>query len=159
MQIRVSRWTQLWSSILYQPQKGLCSDVHLWFGSMLNNGSLPCVSGSPLRVMPTIMTVLLKNLFTVHFQFDLLKLETNNTRDDKLKHAWIIVRWTVGWWDLSLTTVATSWVEPHSVRPPSMQFERAPTPHTYPPSIPNQTKAPQWMVCNPSATNFGAMDL
>ena len=109
--------------------------------------------------MSEIMTVLLKNLFTVHFQFDLLKLETNNTRDDKLKHAWIIVRWTVGWWDLSLTTVATSWVEPHSVRPPSMQFERAPTPHTYPPSIPNQTKAPQWMVCNPSATNFGAMDL
>ena len=36
------------------------------------------------------MTVLLKNLFTVHFQFDLLKLETNNTRDDKLKHACII---------------------------------------------------------------------
>ena len=25
-----------------------------------------------------------------------------------------------------MTTVATSWVEPHSVRPPSMQFERAP---------------------------------
>ena len=44
------------------------------------------------RVMSEIMTVLLKNLFTVHFQFDLLKLETNNTRDDKLKHAWIIVR-------------------------------------------------------------------
>ena len=40
----------------------------------------------------TTMTVLLKNLFTVHFQFDLLKLETNNTRDDKLKHAWITVR-------------------------------------------------------------------
>jgi len=59
---------------------------------MLNNGSLPCVSGSPLRVMPTIMTVLLKNLFTVHFQFDLLKLETNNTRDDEVKHAWIIAR-------------------------------------------------------------------
>ena len=38
------------------------------------------------------MTVLLKNLFTVHFQFDLLKLETNNTRDDILKHAWIIAR-------------------------------------------------------------------
>ena len=36
--------------------------------------------------------VLLKNLFTVHFQFDLLKLETNNTRDDKLNHAWIIAR-------------------------------------------------------------------
>ena len=30
------------------------------------------------------MTVLLKNLFTVHLQFDLLKLETNNTRDDKI---------------------------------------------------------------------------
>jgi hypothetical protein len=59
---------------------------------MLNNGSLPRVSGSPLRVMPTIMTVLLKNLFTVHFQFDLLKLETNNTRDDEVKHAWIIAR-------------------------------------------------------------------
>ena len=38
------------------------------------------------------MTVLLKNLFTVHFQFDLLKLETNNTRDDKVNHAWIIAR-------------------------------------------------------------------
>ena len=44
------------------------------------------------RTSLTIMTVLLKNLFTVHFQFDLLKLETNNTRDDKVKHAWIIVR-------------------------------------------------------------------
>ena len=59
---------------------------------MLNTGSLPRVSDSPLRVMPTIMTVLLKNLFTVHFQFDLLKLETNNTRDDEVKHAWIIAR-------------------------------------------------------------------
>lgn len=63
------------------------------------------------HVIQPIMTVLLKNLFTVHFQFDLLKLETNNTRDDELKHAWIIARWTAGWWDLSLTTVATSWVE------------------------------------------------
>ena len=44
------------------------------------------------RIVIQIMTVLLKNLFTVHFQFDLLKLETNNTRDDKMKHAWIIVR-------------------------------------------------------------------
>jgi hypothetical protein len=34
----------------------------------------------------------LKNLFTEHFQFDLLKLETNNTCDDKVKHAWIIAR-------------------------------------------------------------------
>ena len=42
-----------------------------------------------------VMTVLLKNLFSVHFQFDLLKLETNNTRDDKMNHAWIIARWTV----------------------------------------------------------------
>jgi hypothetical protein len=33
------------------------------------------------------MTVLLKNLCTVLFQFDLLKLE--------VKHAWIIARWTV----------------------------------------------------------------
>ena len=40
----------------------------------------------------TIMTVLLKNLFTVHFQFDLLKLETNNTREDETNHAWIIAR-------------------------------------------------------------------
>jgi len=44
------------------------------------------------HVMIQTMTVLLKNLFTVHFQFDLLKLETNNTRDDKLNHAWIIAR-------------------------------------------------------------------
>jgi len=44
------------------------------------------------HMMSEAMTVLLKNLFTVHFQFDLLKLETNNTRDDKLNHAWIIAR-------------------------------------------------------------------
>ena len=37
-----------------------------------------------------------KESLTVHFQFDLLKLETNNTRDDKVKHAWIIARLTVG---------------------------------------------------------------
>ena len=86
------------------------------------------------------MTVLLKNLFTVHFQFDLLKLETNNTRDDELKHAWITVRWTVGLWDLSLTTVATNWVEYHSIWPPSMQFERAP----HPPSPPQPPKAPKY---------------
>ena len=49
--------------------------------------------GLLLRVQDvTTMTVLLKNLFTVHFQFDLLKLETNNTRDDEVKHAWIIAR-------------------------------------------------------------------
>ena len=47
---------------------------------------------TPLLGVPTTMTVLLKNLFTVHFQFDLLKLETNNTRDEKVKHAGIIVR-------------------------------------------------------------------
>jgi len=45
-----------------------------------------------MHVLTQTMTVLLKNLFTVHFQFDLLKLETNNTRDDKLNHAWIIAR-------------------------------------------------------------------
>ena len=58
----------------------------------LINRSLPRMFTRLSRVMTEIMTVLLKNLFTVHFQFDLLKLETNNTRDDKLKHAWIIVR-------------------------------------------------------------------
>jgi len=42
----------------------------------------------PRTQQPCTMTVLLKNLFTVHFQFVLLKLETNNTRDDKVKHAW-----------------------------------------------------------------------
>ena len=47
---------------------------------------------TPSRTLVKTMTVLLKNLFTVHFQFDLLKLETNNTRDDKVKHAWIIAR-------------------------------------------------------------------
>jgi hypothetical protein len=56
------------------------------------------------------MTELLKNLFTVYFQFELLKLETNYTCDDKVKHAWIIARWTVGWGGLSLTTVAMSQV-------------------------------------------------
>ncbi len=57
------------------------------------------------------MTVLLKNLFTVHFQFDLFKLETNNTRDDKVKHTWIIARRSVVQGeDFFLNTVATSWV-------------------------------------------------
>ena len=51
---------------------------------------------TPSHPLLTIMTVLFKNLFTVHFQFDLLKLETNNTRDDKVKLAWIIARLTVG---------------------------------------------------------------
>ena len=54
------------------------------------------------HVMTQTMTVLLKNLFTVHFQFDLLKLETNNSRDDKLNHAWIIARWTVAVEEISL---------------------------------------------------------
>ena len=55
-----------------------------------------------MHVLTQTMTVLLKNLFTVHFQFDLLKLETNNTRDDKLNHAWIIARWTVAVEEISL---------------------------------------------------------
>ena len=96
-------------------------------GATKTNNPPACVRESTAQALLLIMTVLLKNLFTVHFQFDLLKLETNNTRDDILKHAWIIARWTVGYWDFSLTTVATSWVEPHSVWPPSMQYERAPT--------------------------------
>jgi hypothetical protein len=50
------------------------------------------MSNCPPHVDELTMTVLLKNLFTVHFQFDLFKLETNNTRDDELKHAWITVR-------------------------------------------------------------------
>ena len=69
-----------------------------------------------------IMTVLLKNLFTVHFQFDLLKLETNNTRDDKMNHAWIIARWTDERFFcveeiLFSTTVAKSGVESFIRRP------------------------------------------
>ena len=116
---------------------------------------------NPQHVMSLSMTVLLKNLFTVHFQFDLLKLETNNTRDDELKHAWIIARWTVGWGDFFLTTVATSWVEPHSVWPPSMQFERAPHNHIYHPPAPplpfHIRGAPvpsQWMVGNLANTRM-----
>ena len=68
------------------------SNLHLQIGAYKTNNPLPCVRGSSTHVMLLIMTVLLKNLFTVHFQFDLLKLETNNTRDDILKHAWIIAR-------------------------------------------------------------------
>ena len=43
------------------------------------------------QLWPTVLTFN-KYHFTVHSQFDLLKLETNNTNDDKVKHAWIIVR-------------------------------------------------------------------
>ena len=70
----------------------MTSNLHLQIGADTTNNPLSCVRGSPTQVLLPIMTVLLKNLFTVHFQFDLLKLETNNTRDDILKHAWIIVR-------------------------------------------------------------------
>ena len=118
---------------LWQQQNSLSSEVHLWFVTNLTRGSLLCVWGQLPHVWVSNMTVLLKNLFTVHFQFDLLKLETNNTRDDELKHAWIIARWMAGQWGISLTAVATSWVENHSIWPPSMQFERAPPPHTQPP--------------------------
>ena len=97
-------------------------------------------------VNQVIMTVLLKNLFTVHFQFDLLKLETNNTRDDELKHAWIIARWTAGWWDLSLTTVATSWVEPSFSLTPEHAI------WTGPPILPTPTPNPLCLhkttICN-----------
>ena len=121
-------------------KQGVTSNLHLRIGAYQTNNLLSCARGSSTHVLFLIMTVLLKNLFTVHFQFDLLKLETNNTRDDILKHAWIIVRWTVGYWNFSLTTVATSWVEPHSVWPPSMQYERAPTtlPHLPPTPLEDQ---------------------
>ena len=60
--------------------------------SFSTGGCVQETSSSRVRTTSLTMTVLLKNLFTVHFQFDLLKLETNNTRDDKVKHAWIIAR-------------------------------------------------------------------
>ena len=62
----------------------LCNNIE-WCGGVRCR-LLPCACGE------SNMTVLLKNLFTVHFQFDLLKLETNNTRDDEQNHAWIIAR-------------------------------------------------------------------
>ncbi len=43
------------------------------------------------QLWPTVLTFN-KYHFTVHSQFDLLKLETNYISDDKVKHAWIIVR-------------------------------------------------------------------
>ena len=72
--------------------QGTASNLHLQIGANKTYNPLSCVGGSSTQVLLPTMTVLLKNLFTVHFQFDLLKLETNNTRDDILKHAWIIVR-------------------------------------------------------------------
>ena len=39
-----------------------------------------------------------------------------------------------------MTTVATNWVEHHSIRPPSMQFERAPLIPPYPPTSLTPTK-------------------
>ena len=68
------------------------SNLHLQMGATKTNNPPACVRESTAQALLLIMTVLLKNLFTVHFQFDLLKLETNNTRDDILKHAWIIAR-------------------------------------------------------------------
>ena len=73
-------------------KQGVTSNLHLQIGAYQTNNLLSCARGSSTHVLFLIMTVLLKNLFTVHFQFDLLKLETNNTRDDILKHAWIIAR-------------------------------------------------------------------
>ncbi len=73
------------------------------------------------------MTVLLKNLFTVHFQLDLLKLETIYTRDDKVKHAWMIARWMVGWGVSPQPLWRQAGVNLHSVWFPSMLFESPPT--------------------------------
>ena len=73
-------------------KQGVTSNLHLRIGAYQTNNPLSCARGPSTHLLFLIMTVLLKNLFTVHFQFDLLKLETNNTRDDILKHAWIIVR-------------------------------------------------------------------
>ena len=73
-------------------KQGVTSNLHLRIGAYQTNNLLSCARGSSTHVLFLIMTVLLKNLFTVHFQFDLLKLGTNNTRDDILKHAWIIAR-------------------------------------------------------------------
>ena len=88
------------------------------------------------------MTVLLKNLFTVHFQFDLLKLETNNTCDDKQKHAWIIARWTVvlkrylfdhcgdelGWISFNSTPEHAIWTGPPNLPNPNPNPNHPPQP-------------------------------
>ena len=66
--------------------------VHVASIHCLTNDEIPPMQRLLPRTHTLTMTVLLKNLFTVHFQFDLLKLETNNTRDDKMNHAWIIAR-------------------------------------------------------------------
>ena len=44
---------------------------------------------TPFSVILYIITVLLKNLFTVHFQFDLLKLETNTCLDNCEMNSWL----------------------------------------------------------------------
>ena len=88
------------------------------------------------------MTVLLKNLFTVHFQFDLLKLETNNTCDDKVNHAWIIARWTAGWGDSLFDHCGDElgWIF-IQFDPRACNLNRPPIPTTHPlppPQTPNQ---------------------
>ena len=85
-----------------------------------------------------IMTVLLKNLFTVHFQFDLLKLETNNTREDETNHAWIIARWTMREEIFLWPIVATSWDEYFSFDPQACNLNgppyQPPQPTPHPPT-------------------------
>ena len=53
----------------------------IWYHYHLN---IPLILHHSTARTEVIMTVLLKNLFTVHIQFDLIKLETHNTRDDKV---------------------------------------------------------------------------
>ena len=94
-----SSWPRTDEGILHQSfsppfrRKGQAHVIHSFLVLLMIR--YPNRWSSTSQLLFKVMTVLLKNLFTVHFQFDRLKLETNNTRDDKVYHAWIIARWTV----------------------------------------------------------------
>ena len=78
----------------------------------------------------------IESLYSTFPKWDLLNLETTHTRDDEQNHAWINARRTAGWWVSLRPPWRRAGLDLHSVRPPSMHFERAPQQTPKPPTPP-----------------------
>ena len=90
------------------------------------------------------MTVLLKNLFTVHISFDSIKVDTIISCDDEVKHAWITREYRCVE-QHSSTMVAKSSVGYYSIPTPSVHFEQAPQ---HPTTQTQPKRAKPVLVCN-----------
>ncbi len=91
---------------------------------------------TPTRVNATHDCTFIESLYSTFPKWDLLNLETTHTRDDEQNHAWINARRTAGWWVSLRPPWRRAGLDLHSVRPPSMHFERAPQQTPKPPTPP-----------------------